>query len=328
MNFNWDKYVQRGNVVEQYCPQWRNWDETVIGAYAEYTWTPTDKFTILGGIRTDYSSLHKWFVTPRVHVKYDATSWLHLRASAGKGYRSAYVFPENSYLLASSRKFIINENLDQESAWNYGLSAQFFIPIGEEELTFSAEWFYTDFNNQVVVDLDSNPHEVSFYNLDGRSSSSVFQFEASYPLFRGFTLLGAYRWMDVKCTYDGKTMRKPLSSRYKGLITASYETPLRKWQFDFTTQFNGGGRMPLADIERPLWSNSFESYVQLSAQVTKRFRHWSIYVGGENLTNFRQDNPIISPENPYSKDFDATLVWGPTMGRKFYAGVRFNIPKF
>ena len=328
MNFNWDKYVQRGNVVEQYCPQWKNWDETVIGAYAEYTWCPVENFTILGGIRTDYSSLHKWFVTPRLHVKYDVAKWLHLRASAGKGYRSAYVFPENSYLLASSRKFIIDENLDQESAWNYGVSAQFYIPIGEEELTFSAEWFYTDFDNQVVVDMDSNPHEVSFYNLNGKSTSSVLQFEASYPLFRGFTLLGAYRWMDVKCTYDGKSMRKPLSSRYKGLITASYETPLRKWQFDFTTQFNGGGRMPLAETERPLWNISFESFVQLSAQITKRFRHWSIYVGGENLTNYRQDNPIISPENPFSKDFDATLVWGPTMGRKIYAGVRFNIPKF
>ena len=195
-------------------------------------------------------------------------------------------------------------------------------------MSLSAEWFYTDFNNQVVVDMDSNSHEVAFYNLNGKSNSSVFQFEASYPIFRGFTLLAAYRWMDVKCTYGDKTLRKPLTSRYKGLITASYETPLRKWQFDFTTQFNGGGRMPLADEERPLWDNSFKSFVQLSAQITKRFRHWSIYAGGENLTNFKQDNPIISPKNPYSKDFDATLVWGPTMGRKFYVGVRYNIPKF
>ena len=328
MNFNWDKYVQRGNVVDQYTPQWKNWDETVIGAYAEYTWTPAEKLTLLAGIRTDYSSLHKWFVTPRLHVKYDVAEWLHLRASAGKGYRTAHVFPENSFLLASNREFKIDPNLKQESAWNYGMSALFYIPINDEELTFSAEWFYTDFNNQVVADMDSNPHEVAFYNLKGRSSSSVLQFEISYPLFRGFTLLGAYRWMDVKTTYGDKTMRKPLSSRYKGLITASYETPLRKWQFDFTTQFNGGGRMPLADSERPLWENSFNSFIQMNAQITKRFRRWSIYVGGENLTNFKQENPIISANNPTSKDFDATLVWGPTMGRMFYAGIRFNIPKF
>ncbi len=328
MNFNWDRYTQRGNVVDIHCPQWKDLDETTGGAYAEYTWTPVEKFTVLGGIRVDYSSLHKWFVTPRLHVKYDATEWMHLRASAGKGYRSAFVFPENSYLLASNRKFDIASNLKQESAWNYGLSAQFFIPIGDEELTLSAEWFYTNFDNQVVVDMDSDSHEVSFYNLQRRSSSSVFQFEASYPLFRGFTILGAYRWMDVNCTYGDKKLRKPLTSRYKGLITASYETPLRKWQFDFTTQFNGGGRMPLADKEKPLWNNSFGSFVQLSAQITKRFHHWSIYAGGENLTNYKQKNPIIGWENPSSDDFDATMVWGPTMGRKFYVGIRYNIPKF
>ena len=328
LNFNWDRYVQRGNVVDNYCPQWKDLDEVTGGAYAEYTWTPVEKFTVLGGVRVDYSNRHKWFVTPRIHLKYDVTEWMHLRASAGKGYRSAYVFPENSYLLASNRNFVIAEDLKQESAWNYGLSAQFFIPIADEELSLSAEWFYTDFVNQVVVDMDSNSHEVAFYNLEGNSTSSVFQFEASYPLFRGFTILGAYRWMDVKCDYKGKSLRKPLTSRYKGLITASYETPLRKWQFDFTTQFNGGGRMPLADSKRPLWNNSFESFVQLSAQITKRFRHCSIYVGGENLTNYKQDNPIIGWENPNSRDFDATMVWGPTMGRKFYVGVRYNIPKF
>lgn len=330
LNVNWDRYVQRGDVVDTYCPQWKNLNETTGGAYIEYTWTPVEQLTVLGGFRADYSNLHKWFVTPRLHVKYDATEWLHLRASAGKGYRSAYVFPENSYLLASNRQFKIADNLKQESAWNYGVSAQFFIPIADEELTLSAEWFYTNFCNQVVVDMDSNSHEVAFYNLNGKSTSSVFQFEISYPLFRGFNILGAYRWMDVKCDYNGRNLRKPLTSRYKGLITASYETPLRKWQFDFTTQFNGGGRMPTPDSENPLWDKSFKSFVQLSAQITKRFRHCSIYVGGENLTNFKQKNPIIGWENPgmENPNFDATMVWGPTMGAKFYVGVRYNIPKF
>ena len=111
------------------------------------------------------------------------------------------------------------------------------------------------------------------------------------------------------------------------LLTASYETPLKKWQFDVTAQFNGGGRMPTPDPARPLWHRTFPSYTQLSAQITRRFRRWSIYAGGENLTNFRQKNPVVSAADPYSRDFDATMVWGPTMGYKLYAGIRFNIPK-
>ena len=122
-------------------------------------------------------------------------------------------------------------------------------------------------------------------------------------------------------------MRKPLTSRYKALVTASYETPLKKWQLDATVQFNGGGRMPLADAVHPLWNTSFPSFAQLSAQITHRFRRWQIYVGGENLSNYKQQSPIVSAANPYSPDFDATMVWGPTMGYKLYAGIRYQIPK-
>ena len=327
LNYNWDDYVQRGNVIDDYYPHWRNISENIVGVYAEYTWSPVKNFTFMAGLRGDYSSLYHWFVTPRMHIKYDATSWLSLRASAGKGYRSTFIFPENCYLLASSRIWHIADNVKQEEAWNYGVSASFHIPVKDEELIVNAEWFYTDFKNQMVVDMEREAHGIYFYNLDGRSFSNVFQIDASYPLFRGFTLLGAYRWMDVQCTYSGVLMRKPLTCRYKALATASYETSLKKWQFDLTVQFNGGGRMPTPDRENPLWETSFPSFTQLNAQITRRFRRWSIYIGGENLTNYKQEHPIVSAENPYGKDFDATMVWGPTMGYKLYAGVRYNIPK-
>lgn len=327
LNYNWDNYSQRGNVIERYRPQERNVSESVAGAYAEYTWTPVENFTWMLGLRTDYSILHHWFVTPRMHLKYAPVHWLDLRASAGKGYRTTFIFPENSYLLASNRTWHIADDLKQEEAWNYGISASFHIPIKSEELTVNAEWFYTDFQNQVVIDMDKDTHGIYFYNLNGKSTSSVFQMDVTYPLFRGFTLLGAYRWMDVKCTYGDRTLRKPLTSRYKALVTASYETSLKKWQFDVTVQFNGGGRMPTPDAEHPLWNYTFPSYTLLSAQVTRRFRRWNIYVGGENLTNYKQKNPIVSAGDPYSPDFDATMVWGPTMGYKLYAGIRYNIPQ-
>jgi len=326
VNYNWDKYTQSfylPNVVSGKQPD----EEKVAGAYAQYTFSLNNKLIVLAGLRADYSSLHDWFITPRVHIKYDLFHGAHIRLSAGKGYRSVFALAENSFLLASSRKLVINDNLKQESAWNYGISGNFHIPIAGEELSLSAEWFYTDFSNQVVIDMDSDPHAVSFYNLKGKSTSSVFQVEASYPLFEGFNILGSYRWMDTKVNYNGKELQKPLMSRYKALVTASYETPMRIWQFDFTTQFNGSGRMPTPDVEKPMWDKNFKSYIVMNAQVSKFFRNWSVYAGVENITNFKQKNPIISADNPYSPDFDATMVWGPTQGRKFYVGLRYNIGK-
>lgn len=327
LNYNWDRYVQSGNVVENNSLQWHEVAENVGGVYAEYTWKPVENFMLMAGLRADYSSLHHLFVTPRLHAKYEVSSWLSLRASAGKGYRTTFVLPENSCLLASNRLFHISEDLQQEEAWNYGISASFHIPVQEEMLTINTEWYYTNFKNQVVIDLDQDVHGVYFYNLKGNSTSGVFQIDASYPLFRGLTLLGAYRWMNVRCTYKRGSMRKPLTSRYKALITASYETSLKKWQFDATVQFNGGGRMPAPDTNRPLWETSFPSFAQLSAQITRRFRRWHVYIGGENLTNYKQQSPVISADNPYAPDFDATMVWGPVMGYKLYAGIRYQIPK-
>ncbi|MDH6357174.1 TonB-dependent receptor [Parabacteroides sp. PF5-9] len=307
-------------------------NEVTPGAYVQYTYNLNDKFILLAGIRGDYSSIYDFFVTPRVHLKYNPFDWFHLRASAGKGFRTANILAENNFLLSSSRKMVIADNLDQEEAWNTGVNLSFYVPLFGKELTLNGEWYYTNFEKQVVVDMDSDPHAVRFYNLDGKSYSNSYQIEASYPFFRGFTLTAAYRYTDAKTDYrnaEGITRRlkKPLVSDYKGLITASYQTPLKKWQFDLTGQFNGGGRMPEADKENPLWEPNFKSYTVWNAQITKYFRQWSVYIGSENLFDFTQDHPIIDASNPRGENFDGSMVWGPVHGRKIYAGIRFNISR-
>ena len=182
--------------------------------------------------------------------------------------------------------------------------------------------------------MDSNPHAISFYNLgDGKSYTNSSQIEMSYPFFKGFTFTAAYRWTKSISDYTNPTtgvvsrLDKPLLNDYKGLATASYQTPLGKWQFDLTAQFNGGGRMPTPNAIEPLWNETFSSHTVVNAQITKYFRNWNIYVGVENLFDYRQDNPIIDAANPRSDNFDATMIWGPVHGRKFFGGLRYTIPR-
>ena len=332
LSFNYDSYNQHyrlTNDAEQ--PLTRQFvKEAVPGAYVQYTYNLDDKLILMGGIRGDRSSEYGYFVTPRFHVKYNPNEYAHFRLSAGKGYRTNHVLAENNYLLASSRRIDIARNLDQDEAWNYGASASFYVPLFGKTLNLNAEYYYTDFLKQVVVDMDTDPHAVLFYNLGGRSYSQVFQVEVIYPSFPGFTLTAAYRWTDAKTTYDGQLREKPLPGKYKGLLTASYQTPLGLWQFDATLQLNGGGRMPTPYEQGDgawSWEHRYNGFEQLSAQVTRYFRNWSVYVGGENLTNFKQKNPIIDASDPWGSNFDATMVWGPMHGAKAYVGVRFNIPR-
>ncbi|MGL5979457.1 MAG: TonB-dependent receptor domain-containing protein [Phocaeicola sp.] len=330
VSLNHDGYTENLLINGERTPFLRN--ETVTGGYAQYTYSLAEKLTILAGIRSDYSSEYGLFITPRMHIKYDPLKWFHIRASVGKGYRTANVLAENNFLLASSRDLKIASNLKQEEAWNTGLNFSFYIPLFGKELTLNAEWYYTHFKQQVVVDVDSNPNAISFYNSPGKSYSHSMQIEATYPLFRGFSITGAFRYNDSQTDYINEAgevyrRKKPMMSDYKGLATASYQTPLKKWQFDVTGQFNGGGRLPTPDATKPLWEENFKGYSILNAQVTRYFRTWSVYLGGENLTNFKQKNPIVDAANPRSNDFDATMVWGPVHGTKLYVGMRWNLNK-
>lgn len=339
LSFNHDDFLQHyllGNTSST-DPSRNFTGESISGAYAQYTLTLDEKLTVMAGIRGDYSSLYGTFFTPRAHIKYDINQYIHLRASVGKGYRSTHILAQNSYLFASSRRILINgadpstlsaaAQMGQEKAWNYGLSIATYIPISGNTLNLNAEYYFTDFKHQVNADMDSDAHTIDFVTIDAGSFSRSFQIEATYPFFRGFKLTGAYRHTDVKSRSAGMMREKPLVGRYKGLVTASYQTPLSIWQFDVTLGLNGGGRMPLPDGETPLWGNRYGSYEQLSAQITRHFRRGSIYLGGENLTAFSQHNPIIDATNPWGSNFDSSMTWGPIHGAIVYIGVRFNLQR-
>lgn len=302
--------------------------ETTTGAYAQYTLNLHNHLIAMAGIRADHSTLHGTFFTPRFHLKYIPADLLTLRLSAGKGYRTVHPLAENAYLLASGRTLRIDP-LSQEAAWNYGISTAFYIPLFGNTLKLNAEYYHTRFSQQAIIDYDTDPTEIRITSLHGKSYSNTFQIDATYPLLEGLELTAAYRINDVKTTYGGHLLAKPLTSRYKGLLTATYKTPLELWQFDATLQLNGGGRMPTpltaASSSTPLWHTRFHSYEQLSLQVTRWFRHFSIYAGGENLTGFRQRQTIISASDPWSAQFDPTMLWGPVHGALGYVGIRINI---
>lgn len=321
-SFNHDYYDERFNPLGALARAESTISkETTPGVYAQYTYKLGEKLTVMPGVRWDHSSRYGSFVTPRLHVKYSPNSIVTLRTSVGKGYRSPHALAENVSLLASGREIFVSPDLKQEEAWNTGASLGFNIPLFGRNLELNAEYYYTDFVNQMIMNFDgaSRQHTLRFENLNGKSYSHTFQVDATYALFSGMTATAAFRLNDVKCTYDGSLRQKPLTSRYKGLLTLSYKTPLELWQFDVTGQLNGGGE--LYD------QSSYPAYFQLQAQVTREFHRFSLYVGGENLTNYKIDDPIRHAHHPWSAAFDATQVWGPVTGAMAYVGVRFKLEK-
>lgn len=329
LSCNYDRYSQRLRLSHDASVEPWAWKqhETVAGAYAQYTFNADSKLLLMGGVRYDYSTDYGSMFTPRLHARWNISDALTWNVSAGRGYRAPHMMAENAFLLASSRALIFDPDVRQEEAWNFGTGLGYTVYVANKPLKLEGEYYYTHFTHQLLVDMDSNPHAVYFRDLNGRSYSHTVQVEATYPLIQDMSITAAYRFTDVKVDYGQGLVQKPLTSRHKGLVTVGYAPMMGLWQFDVTCSVTGGGRMPspyrMADGGLS-WESEYKAYPQLSAQVTRNFRHWAVYVGGENLTNYRQQRPVVGGENPWGTGFDATMVYAPLHGANVYVGFRYT----
>ena len=351
LSVNYDGYQEELSLVSP-IDNLNRWEMTP-GVFAEYTYTYKDKITLLVGIREDYSTRYGFFTTPRMNLRYAPFEWWTLRGSVGLGYRSPNAIADNAAYLSSNRIYHFDEvNLAQERSMNTGLSTVFYIPMGNKELQLSGEYYYTRFLDGVIADMDRDLHGVTLYNMhdvaDAQYFSHNWQVEANMEILRGWTMTAAFRYTDVKqtsfntATNEYQLRDKPLQNKFKGIISTSYQTPLKTWQFDLTAQFNGEGRMPDGFVI-PEGSKQYRMhngyiyhkwYPQLLGQVTKFFRTWSIYLGAENMTNFTQDNPIVGSKigdtqfvNTQSVNYDASMIWAPIHGWKLYLGFRWALER-
>ena len=330
LSVNIDDYRQHYRLIRDDSQplQQLNENETTPGAYAQYTFNYDSKVIVMGGLRYDHSSRYGSMVTPRMHARWNIAEPLSVHISAGKGYRSPYALADNSYLLASAREIVIEGHLPQEEAWNTGGGFGGNFRLFGKEMSWNAEYYYTRFKNQTAVDLDASPTAAYICNVAGKSFSHAFQADLTYSPLSDMTITAAYRYTDVKADYGRGLTDKPLSSKSKGLLSVSYTPMMGIWQFDVTLAVNGGGRLPEPDATKPLWEKRFKPYPTLNAQITRNFRHWSIYLGGENLTNYRQKNPVIGASDPWGDNFDATMVYAPIHGAMAYIGFRYTLTKY
>jgi outer membrane receptor for ferrienterochelin and colicins len=308
--------------------------ENVPGVFFEYTYTPNEKLSLIAGLREDHNNLFGFFTTPRLHLRYEPIKGTAIRLSAGRGQRTANIFAENTSVLVSSRQVnIINATagkaygLNAEVAWNKGISVDQKFKLFQRDGSLALDFFRNDFNEQVVVDLE-DPSAIKFYNLKGRSYSNSFQAEVNIEPIQKLELRVAYRYFDVKTTYSGKLLQRPLVAANRAFANLAYATA--GWKFDYTINYNGKKRIPNTSGNPVLYQREEYSrvFVLMNAQVSKTVgkKHpMDLYIGAENLGNYFQRNVIVAADQPFSPYFDASLVWGPVTGRMFYAGWRFKL---
>ena len=312
-----------------------------VGAFFEYTYDNSSNFSFVAGIRADSHNNLGNFITPRFHLRYNPWKEATFRLSAGRGKRAANVIAENQQLLASSRQLhIIGGDggklygLNPEIAWNYGASFLQAFKIWGKNAELSVDFYRTHFDNQVVVDLDHSPQQALFYNLDGKSFANSLQAEVSITPAKGLDFKAAYKYYDVQTQFTKGQLEKTLTPKHRWFANVAYETPdthdnkHSQWKFDVTFNWLGEQRLPTT-ATNPLpyrLSDYAPSFATLNAQITRVFsKTFEVYVGGENITNYKQANGILAADAPFGAYFDSTMQYAPAFGQMYYAGLRFKL---
>ncbi|GJQ03825.1 TonB-dependent receptor [Capnocytophaga canimorsus] len=334
LNFIYDHFDE--SVTVNFSKDFTRTDYS-FGAFFEYTYDNLDNFSLVGGLRADSHNQMGTFLTPRLHLRYNPWEGSTLRASAGRGKRMANFFTENQQFFASNRHVLFTENSEKlyqkpsETAWNYGVSLvqSFYIFSNKAELAI--DFYRTEFQEQIVVDMDNSPQQLWFYKLNGKSFSNSLQAELSTTPLKGVDLRMAYKWNETKTSYLSGTYQKALTPEHRFFTNLAYQSPTKKdgyWKFDLTYNWLSKQRFPstLSNPKAYQMGNYAPDFSTFNAQITKVFsNHFEIYFGGENLGGYKQHHSILAADAPFGNYFDSTLIYAPTFGRMFYTGLRYSI---
>ena len=316
-----DRFIEsfKGNITESFDSKKRV--DIVSGLFTEYQFN-NPRLNIIAGLRSDYYNIQDAiYYSPRLNVKYNPGDRTAVRISSGKAFRISNFLAENMQYLASSRQVIISNDIKPEVGWNYGLNFSYCFYFLNKEGTLNLDLYRTVFENQITVDIE-NKDELIFANLNGNSFADVMQIDIDYAIMSNLDMRLSYKKNNSVSSYDGINKVLPLHPEERWLINLTYKTISDKWHFDFTANYIGKSRIPDNIITNANFSSPF---TLLNSQITYKWNRADIYIGAENITNYVQSNPIIDPESPFGDDFDASLIWGPVMGRTIYLGIRYSL---
>ncbi len=327
LNFSYDRYLE---TVDTF---YFNRSDRSLGSFFEYNYNSLENFNLVAGVRLDIHNRLGTFITPRLHLRYLPKENTIIRLSLGSGRKAANIFAENQTLFGTNRQINILENggsiygLNPEKAWNYGASMRQIFNLFGSGGDITVDYYIANFEDQVVVDWESEG-QILFYNLEGLSRANSFQLSIDYNPSEAISLRFAYKNYDVKTTYDSGFLQRPLQAQNRFFANFGWESKRNakqaQWRWDLTC--HALGKQRLVSNQRDLVGSYSPAYSLWNSQLTRAFTYkFELYVGIENLGDYKQLSPIIGVEDPFGINFDTAQIYAPIFGRMLYAGLRWNL---
>ena len=303
-------------------------EENVPGAFLENTYLIDKRFSLVAGLRADLFQ-ERIFITPRANAKWALNTTTELRVNAGTGWRTTDILAENPSLLASRRTIVLRSNLRPEQALNLGVNFTKRFVLDYRKGSFEIDAYRTLFSNKIIPNFesDSTSRLVIFDNLKEKAFSDNIQVELAYEVFKNLHVKTAYKFLHVYQLINSKPQELCFIAKNRFFLNLFYESFNRKWTCNATLQGYGRKRLP-STLNNPIAYRMdlySPAYSTVNAQINRVYKKIELYLGCENIFDYRQSKALIDPEHPYGAWFDTSFIWGPLEGRKVYLGLRYKI---
>jgi len=309
----------------------------IFGGFVQNEWK-TKNTSILIGARLDKHNLvEKPILSPRISLRHNPTENINFRASFANGYRAPQVFDEDLHITAvggTVQIITLDPALRPESSNSISFSADFYQNIGKVKTNLLVEAFHTDISNVFIVEEDGFDAVSGHQKLIRRNGSGaiVQGFNLEAKIIPGAKLnfqMGAtiqksmYKQAESwssDIAAQNRMFRAPNSYGYfTGIIT-----PTKQLSISLTGTYTGSmlmqhyGSSTTADVEVET-PDFFDAALKLSYDFTI-----------SNTNKLQLNTGIQNIFNSFQKDFDkgeerdAGYVYGPSLPRSFFAGVKFS----
>lgn len=357
----WDKTLDNHDLLFGSAVRYNYYDDnTPATTGADQIWIPSlfaqdeysfaPKHSFLGGLRYDYDQRHGNIFTPRAAYKWKISDHDIFRVNAGRGFRVVNLFTEEHAALTGAREVVIAEELKPERSVNVNLN--YLKKIYSDNGTFigiDASVFYTRFSNVILPDYETNPNQIIYDNLNGKSVSQGVSANLDIAFPSSLKIMVGATWQDVSNTENGVTQQQILTESITATWNLSYTFHSLKLTADYTGNLYGPMRLPLLGELDPRQAYSPTWSIQNIQFTYKGLHNFEVYGGIKNLLDWtpNRGNPFIiarandpfdkevtfdnngdavaTPNNPYALTFDPAYVYGPNQGIRGFFGIRYTV---
>ena len=317
------------------------------GLFIQDEWKLGNSQTLLSGIRYDKNSVYGDIWTPRLNYKWASKNESSVvRLGFGTGYRVVNVFTEDHAALTGARDVVFTEDILPEKSWNVNINwnQKLYSKFGTIfDLDLSV--FKTEFSNRILPDYETNPNQIIYSNLDGKSVTQGVTLNINSLSANGLKVNLGATFIDSKIIQNNETEYPFLTEKFSGNYRISYTIYNPKITFDLSGTVIGPMKLPLLgaldtrDPESPVINI-------MNLQTTYRFKEFELYAGIKNIFNFKpasnsiarafdpfdtgvefgSNGQVIStPNNPNALSFDPSYVYYSNQGSNGFLGLRYHI---